>query len=283
MIVSGYTEMKPFLPAINMKGAPTVFNDALDVAQCALVEDIIGTDLETILEARNNDDSRLLKMCQRVIAVEAFLKSIPEMDLVLTDSGFGVISNQDVAPASKERVANLTAGLQNKLDEAKDRLVTYLMASDRYSDDWRGTEQFARLSDGLILTFAEFKDVAVYNPRTAAAYPHTWEEFLRLNAALNVALTSDAASYISLEYAEEILEKIRDGETIIPNEKKLLQSLKIGIAAIALGDRETGIREIIKACAFMKANEDDFPTYNNSTAAQDLTLEHSDTPIFSMF
>ena len=93
MIVSGYTEMKPFLPAINMKGAPTVFNDALDVAQCALVEDIIGSDLETLLEERNNDDSRLLKMCQRVIAVEAFLKSIPEMDLVLTDSGFGVISN----------------------------------------------------------------------------------------------------------------------------------------------------------------------------------------------
>lgn len=283
MIVSGYTEMKPFLPAINMKGAPSVFNDALEVAQSALVDNIIGEDLETRLEARESDDARLLKMCQRVIAVEAFLKSIPEMDLVLTDSGFGVISNQDVAPASKERVASLTAGLQAKLDEAKDRLVTYLLASDKYADDWRGTEQFTRLSDGLILTFAEFKDVAVYNPITKEAYPHTWEEFLRLNGAMNVALTSDAASYISLEYAEELLEKIRDGETIVPNEKKVLRSIKIGIAAISLGDRNLGIREIIKACAFMKANEADFPTYINSSAAQDRTLEHADTPIFSMF
>lgn len=275
--------MKPFLPAINMKGAPTVFNDALDVAQCALVEDIIGTDLEEQLELRDSSDARLLKLCQRVIAVEAFLKSIPEMDLVLTDSGFGVISNQDIAPASKERVANLTAGLQAKLDEAKDRLVTYLLASDKYADGWRGTEQFARLSDGLILTLAEFKDVAVYNPITKEAYPHNWEEFLRLNGALNVALTSDAATYISLEYAEELLEKIRDGETIIPNERKLLHSVKIGIASIALGDRNLGIREIIQACAFMKANPGDFPTFINSSAAQDRTLEHTDTPIFSMF
>ena len=116
MLVSGYSEMKPFLPAINMKGAPTVFNDALDVAQQNLVEYIIGEDLEAQLERRDSEDAKLLKLCQRVIAVDAFLHSIPEMDLVLTDAGFGVISNQDVAPASKERIANLTAGLQAKLD-----------------------------------------------------------------------------------------------------------------------------------------------------------------------
>ena len=48
MLVSGYSEMKPFLPAINMKGAPTVFNDALDVAQQNLVEYIIATGPNTL-------------------------------------------------------------------------------------------------------------------------------------------------------------------------------------------------------------------------------------------
>lgn len=122
--------MKPFLPAINMKGAPTVFNDALDVAQQNLVEYIIGEELETQLERRDSEDAKLLKLCQRVIAVDAFLHSIPEMDLVLTDAGFGVISNQDVAPASKERIANLTAGLQAKLDEALDRLVVFRLVPE---------------------------------------------------------------------------------------------------------------------------------------------------------
>lgn len=282
MIVNGYTEMKRFLPAINMKGEPTVFDDALEVAQNDLVESLLGTDLESRLEERNAEDKRLFTLVQRIIAVEAFLKSIPEMDLVLTDSGFGVVSNQDIAPASKERVQNLTASLQMKLDENKDRLVTYLMKSEKY-EDWRGTEEFARLSDGLILTYADFKDVALLNPVTAQAYPHSWSDFLKLNSALNVALTSDVASYISPDYADELLEKVRDQETMVPNEVKLLKTVKIATACFALGDRETGINQSIKAIAFMKAHADDFPTFIDSPTAADLTLEHSDTPIFSMF
>lgn len=283
MLVNGYKEMKPFLPAINMKGEPTVFDDALDVAQSILVEQIIGEDLEDLLEARNASDARLLKLCQRVIAVEAFLVSVPEMDLVLTDAGFGVISNQDVAPASRERVANMTAGLQAKLDEAKDRLVTYLLRADTYSRDWRGTEQFARLSDGLILTFADFKELAVYNSVTAPVYPKTWSDFQRLGASLNTALMSDAACYISPEFAEELLEDVRDGETLLPSVKKVLRMVEIGIAAIAMGDVETGRMKIVETIPYMKANPDDFPTYINSRAAEDMTLEHSDTPIFSLF
>lgn len=282
MLVSGYTEMKAFLPAIEMKGTPTIFNDALELAQETLVDDIIGSDLETILERRESEDSRLLKACQREIAMEAFLKSIPEVDLVLTDSGFGVISNQDVAPASKERVANLTAGLQARLDESKDRLVSFLMASTKY-DDWRGTQQFARLADGLILTFAEFRDLAVYNPVSAPLYPKTWQDFLKLNSALNVALTSDVAAYISTDFADELLQKVLDKETLFPNEKKVLRMVKIAIASIAMGDRETGIAQAIKAVAFMRSVPNDFPTFINSSAAQDLTNEHTDTPMFYMF
>lgn len=282
MLVSGYTEMKPFLPAINMKGAPTVFNDALDVAQQNLVEYVIGESLEAQLEQRSNDDSRLLKMCQRVISVDAFLRSIPEMDLVLTDAGFGVISNQDVAPASKERIANLTAGLKAKLDEALDRLVSYLISSSTYSE-WRGTEQFARLSDGLILTYADFKDVAVLNAITVKNYPQSWADFLKLNSALNLALVTDVAAYISPDYADEILEKIRDNERLLPNEKVLIRMVKVAIAFIALGDRDNGVAQAVRCNVFMKANISDFPTFADSSAASDLTLEHSDTPIFSMF
>lgn len=282
MLVSGYSEMKPFLPAINMKGAPTVFNDALDVAQQTLVEYIIGADLEAQLERRDSEDAKLLKLCQRVIAVDAFLRSIPEMDLVLTDAGFGVISNQDVAPASKERIANLTAGLKAKLDEALDRLVSYLISSSTYSE-WRGTEQFARLSDGLILTYADFKDVAVLNAITVKNYPQSWADFLKLNSALNLALVTDVAAYISPDYADEILEKIRDNERLLPNEKVLIRMVKVAIAFIALGDRDNGVAQAVRCNVFMKANISDFPTFADSSAARDLTLEHSDTPIFSMF
>lgn len=281
MFVRNYTEMKPFLPAIEMKAAQTIFDDALDTAQQDLVADIIGTDLETQLENRAQADAALLKLCQRIISIAAFLASIPELDVVLTDAGFGVVSNQDMAPASKERVAALTGALQKRLDESKDRLVTFLMKTEAYIA-WRGTEEFARISDGLILTFTEFRDVAVFSPRTAELYPKSWSEFLRLNAALNVALTADVAAYISPEYATELLEKVRDNEAMGANEKKVLQLVKVAIASIALGDKETGMTEVFKAVALMKKNLSDFPTYAQSDAAKDRTAEHGDTPIFYM-
>lgn len=281
MLVANYKEMKGYVPTVEMKGVPSSFDDALFTAQETLVADILGTALEAQLENRNPADKNLLKKVQRVIALEAFLKSIPMMDLILTDSGFGVVNSQDLAPASKERIANLTASVQTLLDEAKDALVTYLLASNVYAD-WRGTEEFARLSDGLILTFQEFRDMAVFNNTTAPVYPKTWSEFLRLNSALNVALTADVAAYISPDYADEILEKIRDREIFLPREKVALKLIKMAVAAFALGDRENGTALAIKAAAYMKANIDDFPTFADSSAAADLSNEHTDTPIFFM-
>ncbi len=281
MLVANYNEMKVYLPAIEMKAAPTIFTDALDTAQQDLVAEIIGSALEQQLEQRAEADAALLRLCQRIISIAAFLGSIPELDVVLTDAGFGVVSSQDMAPASKDRVASLTAALQKRLDESKDRLVTFLMKSATYID-WRGTEEFARISDGLILTFAEFRDKAVFNPRTAQLYPKSWSEFLRLNATLNVALTTDVAAYISPEYATELLEKVRDGEAMGANETKVLQLVKIAIASIALADKETGMAQVFKAVALMKKNLTDFPTYAQSDAAKDRTNEHGDTPIFYM-
>jgi len=277
--------MKPFLPAVEMKSASnTVFDDALEVAQDDLVTTIIGTDIEALLEAAPaNPDThaKLRKLCQRVISQQAFLKSIPDLDLVLTDAGFGVVNNEKTVMASKDRVQSLTTNMKAKLDESKDALVLYLLKTTAY-EAWRGTEEFGRLSDGLILTYGEFKDVAVLNNTTAQVYPKSWGEFLDLNSALNVALMTDVASYISKDYAGELIEKVRDKEPMIPNEKKVLKLIKIAISAFALGDAGTGLEQTLKAVSFMKANPDDFPTFMESDESKALDLEHNDTPIFSM-
>lgn len=283
MIVQGYREMKKFLPALSMKGEPALFDDALVSAQEDLAASIVGASLEERIELREVEDARLLTRCQRIISLQAFLASVPEMDLVLTDAGFGVISNQDVAPASKDRVQALRASLQARLDNEKDRLVEYLLTSEQY-EDWRGTEEFARLSSGLIMTLREFHDVAVMNARTAPNCPRSWSDFIQLVPALNIALLSDVASYISVDYAEELLEKVRDKEPMLPNEKKVLRMIGAAVTSFAMEDRETGREMAIRAAAFMNAHPDDFPTFMDSSVARaDLTLTHDDSPIFHMF
>ena len=93
---------------------------------------------------------------------------------------------------------------------------------------------------------------------------------------------TDAASYISKDYAEEILEKIRDKEHILPIEEKVLKLVKISIAAFSMSDCKIGTEQIIKAKAIMKSNISDFPTYASSPEAAELINEHTDSPIFSV-
>lgn len=281
MIVTGIAQMRRYLPSIELKGEPEIFNDALEVAQEKLVEEILGEDLEDKLENQPEEHTRLLAKVKRVISISAFLTSIPEMDLVLTDAGFAVISNQDMAPASRERVDALKLSLQVKLDEAIDRLVSFLYSSLTY-EDWRGTEQFSRMSDALILTFTDFRDSAVLNNITLPFYPKSWGAFYALNSALNVALMTNVASYISKDYALELLEKIKDKETLLPNEQKALKNIKAAICAYALGDGKTGLDQTMAALAIMKATPEDFPTFSASPEAAALNTEHTNSPIFSM-
>lgn len=48
-----------------------------------------------------SDSTPLLHYCRIITAAEAMLHAVPQLDLILTPNGFGIVSNQNIAPASK--------------------------------------------------------------------------------------------------------------------------------------------------------------------------------------
>ena len=50
------------------------------------------------------DNNQLLHFSRMAVVAEAMLHAVPQLDLVLTPNGFGIVSNSNIAPASKERV-----------------------------------------------------------------------------------------------------------------------------------------------------------------------------------
>lgn len=74
--------------------------------------------------------------------VEAYIyrnaahRALPHLDLVLTDNGFAVVSNSNLAPASRDRVAALQERLREEKDDARDLLLFAL--SD--NETWRDTD-----------------------------------------------------------------------------------------------------------------------------------------------
>ena len=71
-----------------------------------------------------------------LIAIKAFYQAIPSLDLVLTPNGFGVVSSNNMAPASKERVERLRASLL----EAYDGWAVNLISVLRLNEEWLASD-----------------------------------------------------------------------------------------------------------------------------------------------
>lgn len=62
------------------------------------------------------------------ICLRAAYNAVPQMDLVLTPTGFGIVSNQNTAPASRERVDALRLQLRRDACQLEDHVLSYLAA-----------------------------------------------------------------------------------------------------------------------------------------------------------
>lgn len=73
------------------------------------------------------------------ILLTAFADAVPFLDLVVTPTGFGVVSTDAIAPASKERVERLIATTRQSAEDTLDLLLEHL----RRYEQWRSSERGA--------------------------------------------------------------------------------------------------------------------------------------------
>ena len=88
----------------------------LEVAEAWLTTTFLS---EAVLAKLPHEDAtnKLLHYARMAVVAEAMLHAVPQLDLVLTPNGFGVVSNTNIAPASKERVERLLLSLEKMRDD----------------------------------------------------------------------------------------------------------------------------------------------------------------------
>jgi len=282
MLIENFLQVKKYLPAITIKADITAIDDMLQMAESELVSDILSQELYERLLLKNEADNNLIGQCERVIAINGFLKAIPDLDLILTQSGFAVHNSEAMSPASTARVKSLTIGLQERVDSATDTLIRFLLASEKYEEIWKASAQFEKITAGIITNYSEFKDFAQYSPSVSAIYPRNYSEFKRLYSNFNLALLGEIASYLSYDYCNEIVEKLRDRDLLSTHEKYALGLIKYALCAISLNELNAGRAHIIKARAYMLKFSEAFPTFAQSPEASTVDNSDNDGAIFSM-
>ena len=110
-------------------------------------------------------------LCQ-VIVAEALCRAIPSLDLVLTPNGFGVVSTQTVAAASKQRVDRLIGSMRDVRDEAIQQMLVLLPEAHAWI-----TSPFAEFFGATL--FPNLDLVTLYGVNSSR-----WEKYLELRSSV---------------------------------------------------------------------------------------------------
>ncbi len=173
-----------------------------------------------------------------------------------TLNGFAVVSNQNLAPASRDRVDRLIAAHRSQRDTAISALIPRLAAAPQ----WRDTPQCGFFRSTLFPTPAHIRPLA-----SGAA---TWERYEELHPAIAAAEDRLATEYIS----PDLMQRLRDEALGLINPHspiltRLCEALRSHVADIIQDRplRDTALRDIVD---YIRRHPDTFPEWHRSDTAR---------------
>ena len=119
-----------------------------------------------------SDTTPLLHHCRMALVADAMLHAVPQLDLILTPNGFGIVSTSNIAPASKERIDRLLASIEKLRDDALSIVLTMLPDAHH----WTSSTQY----DYFAATMFPTLDIV-----TSLGYSdHIWQRYQDLHTQL---------------------------------------------------------------------------------------------------
>lgn len=166
----------------------------LQTAYTMMVKTLVSPDCEAALDT----NEELKGLAIRVVCLDAFVRTCRSLDLVLTATGFGIVSTESTAPASRMRVDALVEEMAVEELHTIDLMLQILMKVD----GWGQTEQ-AQIRIPTLFYRPEFLKMWATMPLTT----QNWQLAQGRAASASAYLRSE----ISDEYMDELLQKVRTG------------------------------------------------------------------------
>ena len=221
----------------------------------ACIEDIADDRLGDvgIAECNAHEDGKLAKTVLSLASVNVFLHQMRDLDLVLTASGFGVVSTQNTAPASKMRVDALDGEMRVEWLRLNDELLELCFKLEGWY------QQGLEVIDTLFCFFKLLKTFGGFQ----APLAKDWQD------AQTVILSTDRwlREKISDEYMDELVGQMATNSLTAPN-KGIVRQIR-RIIGVAMQGNNQAVTEYYRR--LMNTLEGDLDTYN--TYAGSLAFE----------
>lgn len=263
-IITSEAQLRVYIPqqVVAVKGEASLFDKIaywLDTAEQWIFATFCP---ESVTDAILADKSlsALHTSLSAVAAHRALADAIPSLDLVQTVNGFAVVSNQNLAPASRDRVDRLIAAHRSQCDTAISALIPLLAAVPQ----WRDTPQCGYFRSTLFPTPAHIRSLS---PQLSSL-SYLWERYEEQHPAIAAAEDRLAAECIS----PELMQRLRDEALGITSphfapHTPLCEALRSHVADIVMDRplRDTALRDIVD---YIRRHPDTFPEWHRSDTAR---------------
>lgn len=191
------------------------------------------------------------------VCLNAFYNAIPHLDLILTSSGFGIVSNQNIAPASADRVQRLRDTVLDASGQCYDDCMFILMGTD-----WADTPQAHANIFSLIFCIHSLEEVGI-TPATRSKLMQIRGDLLKCNDIIE--------RIISPELHRSLLDGIRRKD-IKASGLLLIDLCRRLMSAVLTGKTpDRFIKDQI--IEFLRTHLDEFPDYRNSSVYAALNVK----------
>lgn len=191
-----------------------------------------------------------------LICYKAYFMAIPFVDLIETPNGFAVVSNNNLAPASRERVGRLLEWCEKQIANKTDDLIIQFIQSDQMRETWSQTSFFTDFTNCLFFTgfsFASYtKNQA--NPRKA---------FLEAKNDLLTWQQNLIEPAISKNFLDEIFVQLRSNSLTNPN-KKIVHLCRMFLGKMYADDACEAQKLMNRIEYVLESSLDIYSTYANS-------------------
>jgi len=160
--------------------------------------------------AEDGQHEKLATIVKNWVSLDAFLSVFRQLDLVLTPTGFGVVSSNQMAPASKQRVDALIGHLRDSRLRVHGQLLTELCKVE----GWGSSEQARDNIDTLFFDFRMLQKM-----QGPAASHLEWQAAQRLISEADEALRLK----LSNQYMDALLEHVRCGKVTVDDRPVIFQ------------------------------------------------------------
>lgn len=235
-----------------------IYKPYLKTAERFLAREIVGSEMMPYF---TDEEPELLEHGIAVICHKAYLDAIPFLDLVQTESGFAIVRNEQLTPASVERVKALIAATSERLTECIEDLLEWLElnADSELETVWKGSKTYTLINDNYVRSIRQYREYGEFSGGRL--------EWIRFRPKLTSARKLRIEPVISRELSEAIIEDLRDDD--LPEAYAvILPDLRFALAAYAQGNDKEGHDYISRVRAYLIANVDDFEPFKTSAIYQ---------------